>query len=345
MSLVIELGRIDELDVTYLDGKKIGSTVRAKDRDQERVYMVPSQLVSRQEHTLAIRIVNTREQGGLVGKPEQLRAYPAGKKEAEPIPLAGIWKFKQAYEFPELSAFSNPKTPTVLYNGMLYPLKNFAIKGAIWYQGESNVGRAFQYREIFPAMIEDWRSLWQAGDFPFYFVQIAPYHYGDEYTGAELREAQMLTLSRVRNTGMAVTMDIGNPNDIHPTNKRDVGRRLALWALAMDYGKEVVYSGPLYKEQQVEGNSIRLFFDYCGDGLEARDGLLSHFEIAGADRVYHPAFAVIEGNTVVASSAQVPVPVAVRYGWRNTDEPNLFNSAGLPASSFCTDSWPRITEK
>ncbi|MCK4991410.1 MAG: 9-O-acetylesterase, partial [Bacteroidales bacterium] len=234
--------------------------------------------------------------------------------------------------------------PSVLYNGMLHPLKNMAFKGAIWYQGESNQTRAMQYRTIFPGMIEDWRATWKQGDFPFYFVQIAPYNYGHDETSVELREAQFLTLSKVKNTGMAVTMDIGNPNDIHPTNKRDVGKRLALWALAKDYGKDVVYSGPLYREQTIEENKIRIHFNYIGTGLEAKGGPLTHFEIAGEDQVYYPANAVIDGKTVVVSATEVASPVAVRYGWSNTAEPNLGNAEGLPASSFCTDSWKRITE-
>jgi sialate O-acetylesterase len=179
-----------------------------------------------------------------------------------------------------------------------------------------------QYRTIFPGMIEDWRATWKQGAFSFYFVQIAPYNYGFEETSPELREAQFLTLSKVKHSGMAVTMDIGNPNDIHPTNKRDVGNRLALWALAKDYGKELVYSGPLYKEQSIEDNKIRIHFSCTGTGL----------------------MAIIDGETVVVSATEVASPVAVRYGWSNIAEPNLSNAEGLPASSFCTDSWKRITE-
>ena len=228
---------------------------------------------------------------------------------------------------------------------MLVPLKNLAIRGAIWYQGESNQERAIQYRTIFPGMIQDWRNTWNQGDFPFYFVQLAPYTYANEHTSAELREAQFLTLSKLRNTGMAVILDIGNPKDIHPTNKRDVGKRLALWALARDYGKELVYSGPLYREQSVEGASIRIHFDHVGSGLVAREGDLTHFEIAGDDQIYHPAKARIDGETLVVSSSKVSSPVAVRFAWSNIAEPNLFNAEGLPASSFCSDQWKRITDR
>jgi sialate O-acetylesterase len=342
--LMLELGPIDEMDATYLNGRRVGSSTSVDDWDKARSYRIPGKYVTEKEFVLAIRIVNTVSEGGIFGNAAQLRIYPPDEKTAEPVLLAGKWKFRIAYNFPELPQMANPKTPTVLYNGMVHPLMKMTIRGVIWYQGEDNVGRAFQYREIFPAMIRDWRTTWGEGDFPFYFVQLAPFKYGKEFTGAELREAQFLTLSKVKNTGMAVILDIGNPRNIHPTNKRDVGKRLALWALAKDYGKDLVYSGPLYRGQQIEGNSIRIFFDHTGSGLIWRDGLPTHFEIAGADGVYLPALAVIDGHTVLVSNPGIQTPVAVRYGWRNTDEPNLFNSAGLPASSFCTDSWPRITE-
>jgi sialate O-acetylesterase len=343
--LILSLGPVEEMDVTYLNGKKVGSSTRGRDSGKERTYIVPAQLVTGNEFFLAIRIVNTRGEGGLVGNPEQLWVSPEGMEHADTLLLSGTGRCKVAYRFPDLLQRSNPKTPTVLYNGMLYPLRNMTIKGAIWYQGESNVGRAYRYRDIFPAMIYDWRRLWGQGPFPIYYVQLAPYRNTEEYSGAELREAQFLTLSRVEHTGMAVTLDIGDPDNIHPANKRDVGKRLALWALANDYGMEMEYSGPLYREQRVEGNSIRLFFDHAGSGLVSRDGLVTYLEIAGADRVYHPAMGFVDGNTLLVSSPEVPEPVAVRYGWRNTAEPNLFNREGLPASSFCTDPWPRVTEE
>jgi sialate O-acetylesterase len=343
--LVLELGPVDEMDVTWINEVEVGSSKVVANWNKERVYQVPASAVASREVLLSIRIVNTNAQGGIFGKAEQLRIYPAGEEQAAPVMLAGDWKYRIAYRFPEIKRLNDSHTPSVLYNGMIYPLKNLAIRGAIWYQGESNQERAMQYRTIFPGMIQDWRNTWNQGDFPFYFVQLAPYRYANEYTSAELREAQFLTLSKLRNTGMAVTLDIGNPDDIHPTNKRDVGKRLALWALARDYGKNLVYSGPLYRDQSVEGASIRIHFDHVGDGLVAQGGDLTHFEIAGEDQVYHPARAVIDGKTVVVSSSEVPIPVAVRFAWSNTAEPNLFNQEGLPASSFCTDSWKRITDR
>ena len=342
--LTLELGPVDEMDITYINGVEVGTSRKIDNWNTPRVYQVPASLVTSEQLQLAIRIVNTNAQGGIFGKPEQLKIYPAENNDETSVMLGGSWKYQVAYRFPEVPMVFNSHTPSVLYNGMLHPMKNMAIKGAIWYQGESNQNRAVQYRTIFPGMIEDWRTTWKQGDFPFYFVQIAPFNYGPEQTSAELREAQLLTLSKVKHTGMAVTMDIGNPDDIHPTNKRDVGKRLALWALAKDYEKELVFSGPLYREQTIEDNKIRIHFNCTGSGLEAQGGPLTHFEIAGEDQVYHPAEAVIDGETVLVSSPEVSSPLAVRYGWSNTAEPNLFNAEGLPASSFCSDTWKRITE-
>jgi sialate O-acetylesterase len=343
-SLVLELGPIDEMDVTYLNGHEVGAMKEVADWTRERIYHVPGSLIDRKEIVLAIRIVNTIREGGLYGEPGQLRIYPQSGGGTDTVKLAGNWKYRVAYRFPEIPQLANPNTPSVLFNGMLSPLTRYVIRGAIWYQGEANVDRAMQYREIFPGMITDWRDRWGIGDFPFYFVQLAPYRYGNDPAGAELREAQFMTLSRLDNTGMAVTLDIGNPEDIHPANKRDVGKRLALWALARDYGKDPVYSGPLYSGMTIEGSAIRVAFEHTGKGLQSVGGPPTHFEIAGQDRVYHPARAVIDGHTVLVTHPDVKSPVAVRYGWSNTAEPNLYNWEGLPASSFCSDNWPRVTE-
>jgi sialate O-acetylesterase len=234
-------------------------------------------------------------------------------------------------------------TPARLYNGMLNPVIPYTIRGVIWYQGESNAGRAYQYRKLFPAMIENWRKSFGQGDFPFYYVQIAPYNYGnpDGTKCPELQQAQLMALS-VPNTGMAITADIGNNKDIHPKNKLDVANRLARWALAKDYGcEDILYSGPLYKGMEIEGDKIRLSFEHTGEGLTVKGGKLRHFEIAGEDQKFAPATAVIESDTVVVSSEQVENPVAVRYAFHNalSPEPNLYNSAGLPASPFRTDDW------
>lgn len=245
----------------------------------------------------------------------------------------------------------NPNQPSVLFNAMINPIVPFAIRGAIWYQGESNVGRAEQYAKLFPAMITDWRKQWGQGDFPFLFVQLAPYCYGGDKatntpkdTGklAELWEAQLKTLA-LANTGMAVTTDITDLFDIHPKNKQDVGARLAQWALGTTYGKDVTISGPLYDSMVVEAGKIRIKFKHA-EGLTAKDSQeLTFFEIAGEDEKFVPAKAEIDGETVVVSSPDVPKPVAVRFGWKDYATPNLYNKARLPASPFRTDNFKMVT--
>ncbi len=244
---------------------------------------------------------------------------------------------------------TNPWKPSGLFNAMIAPIVPYAIQGAIWYQGESNAGRAYEYRTLFPAMIQDWREAWAQGDFPFLFVQLANFMPARPEPGesawAELREAQLMTLSLPK-TGMAVAIDIGDANDIHPRNKQDVGKRLALNALAIAYGKKVVYSGPIYERMKREGNAIRLYFKHVDGGLTTPNGEpLKGFAIAGADRKFVWADARIGGNTVVVSSPQVPEPVAVRYAWADNPVCNLYNRAGLPASPFRTDDWPGVTQQ
>lgn len=252
----------------------------------------------------------------------------------------------------------NPHRAAGLYNGMIAPLVPFAIRGAIWYQGESNAGRAHQYRTLFPAMIESWRKAWGQGDFPFLFVQLAAFaahqpgkpvppdqlnkEPGDD-AWSELREAQTMTL-KLPNTGMAVTIDIGEPNDIHPKNKQDVGKRLALWALATTFKKDLVYSGPLYKSVELKGNQAVLKFDHLGGGLTTNDGKPPRgFAVAGSDHKFVWADAKIDGDTVIVSSDKVPAIASVRYAWLSYPDCNLANKAGLPASPFRTDDWPGIT--
>jgi sialate O-acetylesterase len=233
----------------------------------------------------------------------------------------------------------NPNRASVLYNGMIAPLIPYGIRGAIWYQGESNVGRAAQYAKLFPTMIRDWRNRWDE-KFPFLFVELAPFRYGghDPQLCAELWDAQLKTLKNVEKTGMAVTTDIATLHDIHPPNKQDVGARLARWALAKTYGRDLVYSGPIYKSMKIEGNKVRLAFDHVGGGLKTRDGKApNEFQIAAAEGDFVPAQAKIEGDSVVVWSDKVSQPAAVRMGWRDTAQPNLMNEAGLPASPFRTD--------
>ncbi len=241
----------------------------------------------------------------------------------------------------------DPHRPSVLFNAMIAPLTPYAIRGAIWYQGESNASRAYQYRKLFPAMIQDWRRHWNRGDFPFLFVQLANFMQRkpepSESAWAELREAQLMALS-LPNTAMAVIIDIGEANDIHPKNKQGVGHRLALAARAIVYGEDIEYSGPLFETMTIEGNKVRIRFSHVGGGLVAKGGgPLKGFAIAGVDRKFVWAQAKIEGDSVVVWSEKVPHPVAVRYAWADNPECNLYNKEGLPASPFRTDDWPGVT--
>ena len=235
----------------------------------------------------------------------------------------------------------NHQSPLALYNGMIHPLVPYGIRGALWYQGESNNGEGRLYHEKMKALISGWRSVWKQEDLPVLFVQLAPFKYGGDPTRLPaIWEAQTATLA-VPHTGMAVTVDISNVKDIHPRNKQDVGKRLALWALAKVYGQEdLVYSGPLFKSMTVEGNKIRLKFDHVGGGLVSRDGQpLTHFAVAGDDKQFIAAQAEIDGDSVVVHSGSVEKPVAVRFAWHQEAEPNLSNKAGLPASPFRSDKW------
>jgi sialate O-acetylesterase len=302
-------------------------------------------------NVIAVRVFDSAGEGGF----SRGGAMSIGPNEGEVISLRGAWDYKVELALepkhpdwgsrPEAVGVSNQNNPSVLYNAMIAPLVPFAIRGAIWYQGESNAGRAYQYRTLFPIMIRNWRSAW-GHDFPFYFVQLANWHANkaepDESDWAELREAQTMTL-REPQTGMAVTIDIGDENDIHPRNKLDVGRRLAAWALAGTYGEKVIPSGPLFDRFTVEGDRVRIRFKH-GVGLKTSDGgPVKGFAIAGEDRRFVWADARIDGDAVVVSSPKVLKPVAVRYGWADNPIANLYNGAGLPASPFRTDDWPGVT--
>ena len=231
------------------------------------------------------------------------------------------------------------KNPSVLYNGMIHPLKPYTIKGAIWYQGEANKNYYQNYTHLFSSMIKSWRTNWNQGEFPFYFVQIAPLGWGGD-NQAFLREAQLKTMLAVSNTGMAVTLDIGEKENIHPAEKQKVGERLALWALAKDYGyKNIQYSGPVYKSMSVTENKVTIEFDYATNGLATFVKALGDFKVAGKDKIFHVADAILLKGKLIVWSDKVEHPIAVRYGWEDWVDGCLFNTAGLPASSFRTDNW------
>ncbi len=330
------LGRVVDSDRTYVNGKFVGSVSY---QYPPRKYDVPESLLKEGKNVIVIRIINNTGRGGFIlDKPYQLSV--AGQT----IDLKGQWQYK-------LGAIMNPLPPKTfiewqplgLYNGMIAPLLNYTIKGVIWYQGESNAARPLEYQRLFPAVIADWREKWNQGDFPFLYVQLANFmevnDQPTESSWAELREAQLKTLD-VSNTGMAVAIDIGEWNDIHPLNKADVGKRLALAAQKVAYGdKKVVYSGPIYQSMRIDGNKIILTFTHIGSGLVVQRGdELKHFAIAGTDKKFVWAKAKIEGNKVVVWNDKITRPVAVRYAWAdNPDSANLYNKQGLPASPFRTD--------
>jgi sialate O-acetylesterase len=358
--LTLQLGPIDDTDTTYFNGAEVGVTGPdvADSWQKPRVYRIPGRLVKSGMATIAVRVVDTGGGGGMTSGPMTLTVDDLS---TGPINLATEWKYQiesGRATLPQSFLNTQPQqpygpgsavAPTNLWNGMIAPLIPFAIKGAIWYQGESNAGRAYQYRSLFPGMIKDWRMAWGRGDFPFYFVQLANFMAKTpepvESEWAELREAQTMTL-RLKNTGMAVAIDVGEAGDIHPVNKEAVGERLARLALAQDYGqKAVVPSGPLYKTHLNPGNGrIVITFDHASMGLATISGQeLKGFAIAGNDRKFVWAQAKIEGSSVVVWSPLVKNPEAVRYSWSNNPDGNLINKAGLPASPFRTDTWPGLT--
>jgi sialate O-acetylesterase len=343
-SFFLDLGPIDDWDIAWVNGRRVGAHTEGNVWQVKRSYPLPLGLLDAGPNEVTLCVIDTGGAGGLYGNAGQVAIRPADGMPGTGLPLAGEWRFRQGAPMKDLpprplKKSLNAHSPGALFNGMIAPLVRFPIRGAIWYQGESNRYDPKGYRTLFPAMIGCWRKAWGAGDFPFGFVQIAPFDYGrhgekpNERT-AELREAQLLTLS-LPGTGMAVTMDVGNPRDIHPREKRPVGERLALWAEATVYGcRRSAYSGPICRTTTLEGSRVRIGFDHVGSGLMARGGELTHFSIAGADGLFRKANAVIDAETVVVWSDDVAAPVAVRYAWSDAPDPNLFNREGLPASPF-----------
>jgi sialate O-acetylesterase len=346
-NLMLTLGKINDYDITWFNGKRVG---RGTDVNDLRVYKIPDSIVKVGQNRIVVQVLDIGGSGGLYGPAEDMKLSSSNKS----ISLVGDWKFKldpikmDIHKLPEKQdQNAGVHRPTVLYNGMINPLLPYGIRGVIWSQGASNAERSYQYRELFKAMIKDWRIAWAQGDFPFMFAQFANYMKVEpqpvENAWAELREAQAMAL-QLPNTGMAVTIDIGEAKDIHPKNKQDMGKRLALSALATVYGKDIPYSGPLYKSMKIEGNKIRLQFTNTDKGLKIKgDNKLKEFAIAGKDKKFIWAEAKIEGDEVIVSNTKIENPVAVRYGWAANPQCNLYNGADLPASPFRTDDWEGLT--
>lgn len=340
----LSLGPVDDIDVTYVNGQQVGSI---SDYSKDRVYDLSKGILQGGKNVIVVKVRDDQGGGGIYGEKEKLFLTAGARK----YPLAGMWQYKASVLTTEYGIKNvGPNSfPSLLYNAMAAPIIHFGIKGAIWYQGESNTYMAYRYRTFFANMIKDWRSKW-GYEFPFFWVQLAnfmaPVAEPSESAWAELREAQSMTLSLPK-TGQAVIIDIGEEKDIHPRNKQDVGLRLALSTLKVAYGKEMVYSGPTYKSMKVDGNKIILTFSNTGSGLITKDkyGYVKGFAIAGDDHHFYWAHAVIHGDDVIVSSEHVSNPQAVRYAWGdNPDDANLYNTEGLPASPFRTDTWKGITE-
>ncbi|WP_242691560.1 sialate O-acetylesterase [Desertivirga arenae] len=336
------MGRIIDADIAFINGKQVGTTSYMY---PQRRYKVPSGLLKPGKNVLVIRVQNTAGKGGFV--PDKPYFLQAGE---EKIDLKGDWQYKVGQVFRpregkfELGPIAEQNQPTALYNAMIAPFINYNIKGVLWYQGESNTGKPQEYKQLLPALIRDWRQKFAQPHLPFYYVQLP--NFGDanylpaESSWATLREASLQSL-KVPNTGMAVTIDLGEWNDIHPDNKKDVGERLSLIARRFNYGeKNLVYSGPLYQSSVITGNKVKVSFSNVGGGLISIDGEeLSQFAIAGEDKKFVWARAKIVGKEVEVWSDEVKEPKYVRYAWSdNPVDPNLYNAERLPASPFRTDN-------
>ncbi|MCU0461580.1 MAG: sialate O-acetylesterase [Bacteroidales bacterium] len=352
-NMILALGPIDDMDRTYFNGELVGATEMDGFWQTGRNYEVPGNLIREGKNVISVRVLDTRGGGGIWGEPGSMRFVTKDNKMFN-FSIEGDWKYQPVAEFDgnKFYVFDyskqdflqqkrpksiGPYSPSTLYNGMVHPILDYLIKGAIWYQGESNVGRADQYAKIFPLMIQNWRDAWEIKDFPFYFVQIAPWIYAglDADNSVLLREAQAKSLS-VPETGMVVTLDIATVMNIHPPFKLEVGERLANLALANDYGIQVPTLGPVYKSMVLDGATMKISFDNAESGLFSTTEYIPGFEIAGKDGRYVKAIAKIVGSKVWVSSPEILEPEAVRYCWRNGAIGTLFNKDGLPASQFRT---------
>ena len=342
------LGIIDKMDTAFVNGKQVGGSAWV---ENPRAYPMFPGVLKPGKNLITIRVFKTTPEGGFLSKPENLRLNLG---DGTSIPLAGKWKAKVSVDarppHPLPISYQNwPVMPSVLYEGMIAPLEPLSLTGAIWYQGEENSERAYEYRKVLPAMIADWRRGFGQGDFPFYIVQLPGYKPRSEVPvdgdpWAETREAQALTVAKVPNTCLAVVIDTGEADNIHPKEKIPAGDRLALCALAKQYGEKVPYQGPTLKSAEPVAGAIRLHFSHTDGGLVVKGPKLEGFQIAGEDHKWVWADARIQGDTIVVSSPSVPKPTQVRYAWQSNPLATLYNGAGLPAGPFRTDTWPGMTD-
>ncbi len=335
--VVLTLGGVDDAASVWVNGEFVGEAFSSMVWQQ---YKLRPGLLRPGKNVIAVRLLDTGGPGGITSGPDSMKLYLPGKE----VSLAGPWRVKAGADLSKVSAppmfvEGNPNWPTALFHGMIAPLTPMAVRGAIWYQGESNAGRAAQYQRLLPAMIADWRRVFNYKDLPFFVVQLAnfaerhPQPVDDAW--AELREAQTKTVATTPNTGLAVAIDIGEGPDIHPKNKQDVGLRLALSALKVAYKQPVENEGPTFRAARVEGSSLRVIFDHA-QGLKASGGVVKGFQLAGADGKFVWADAKIDGTTVVLRADGVSKPVSVRYAWDSNPEVSLYNSSNLPAVPFRT---------
>jgi sialate O-acetylesterase len=344
---LIFLGSIQRMDTVYVNGTSVGGSAWV---ENPRVYPLHDGILKPGKNVIAIRVLKTEPHGGFLGKPDDLHLLLGDHTS---IAIAGAWKGKVSVDArppqPLPIAYENwPVMPSVLYEGMLAPIAPLAITGALWYQGEQNSERGYQYRKLLPVMIADWRTLFEQGDFPFYIVSLPAFKQrsatpvDDEW--AETRESQAIVAATVPHSCLAVTIDTGDANNLHPKEKQPVGDRLARCALANHYGVKIADSGPTLASVERIPGAIKLHFAHADGGLVVKGEKLEEFSIAGEDHQWHWANARIEGNTVVVSSPSVPNPKEARYAWQANPAATLFNSAGLPATPFRTDTWPGMTE-
>lgn len=337
----LSMGTLIHNDAVFVNGVYVGSTGYEY---PPRRYQIPAGVLRKGKNTIAVRLNAPAGNGEFIKD----KPYKIVGDVAE-IDLTGTWKYKVGMDMAEAASYTErlKNRQTVgsgLYNGMIYPIRHYQVKGAIWYQGESNAGRSQEYGALMSALITNWRELWEMPDMPFLLVQLPNYmkkHEKPTDSGwARIREAQLNAFKTIPHTALAVTYDVGEWNDIHPLNKKSVAQRLFLGARKLIYGEKIVSSGPVYKDMKIEGDKIVISFTETGRGLMAKGGTLKHFAIAGEDKQFVWAEAVIRGNKVVVSSKEVKHPVAVRYAWSdNPDEANLCNKEGLLASPFRTDNW------